>query len=519
MRFQLTDHRPSGQRARFRNNDEFARPHHNSMSSDFIAERTTAPPLPVPAGLSMRDLCLPFAATVCGLAVAGYFLGETGLKMLPVGLGWPHIVLGFLFYAGKIARGEPRYRSAAFVLALLTIAIWAAHYNYNLTRLIYLFFFYHAFKDEIFTSAFRRAKDSERKARIDLALVTVAVVLLLLIPQPRDLRVNSRTAELTGSEFSRSGWTLISFDPVANSQGREFYFHLHAPQTAGLRAFVGRATTADTRRDGEILIGDEKWTKAADLVIQPYYGGDERTPPGNRDTQETIPVLLTGGHRVGQTFVAEKENLAGIWLPVERLEASGEATRFVFAVETEPALPRPLSVANLRVTAIILLMILAAWRLFANWKADQSWVVPLTFATVFAGGQALLGTSLRMKDTDTHFFQLVVVFHYLLWYVFSFQRLRERKVNARPSAVTRNGYDRFLRWLGQPLQFGIAVIVLNAISVVGVCWYYMFSGPTALRFAFDYNYFLYALVFHVTFSLQPWQRPKESRPLSPAVAT
>jgi hypothetical protein len=487
------------------------------MSSEVITEQPIVLNPASPAALSLRDLCLPFAATVCGLSIAGYFLGETGLKMLPVGLGWPHIILGFLFYAGKITRGEPRYRSAALVLVLLTIAIWAAHYNYNLTRLIYLFFFYHAFKDEVFTGAFKRAKGSEPKARIDLALATAAVVLLLLIPQPRDLRVNSRTTELMGREFSSSGWTLISFDPITNSQGREFYFHLHAPRTAGLRAFITRATTADTRGDGEILIGDEKWTKAADLVIQPYYAGDERTPPGNRDTQETIPVLLTGGHRVGQTFVAEKENLAGIWLHVERFEDSGDAAKFVVALDSAPALP--FSVANLRLTAIALLIGLAAWRLLRNWEADRPWIVPLAFATVFAGGQALLGTSLRMKDTDTHFFQLVVVFHYLLWYVFSFQRLRERRLSARPSVVTGNGYDRFLQWLGQPLQFGIAVIVLNAISVVGVCWYYIFSGPTTLRFAFDYNYFLYALVFHVTFSLQPRRRPKELRPLSPVPLT
>jgi hypothetical protein len=486
------------------------------MSSEVIAEKPVLLSPASPAGLSLRDLSLPFAATVCGLAVAAYFLGETGLKMLPVALGWPHIILGFLFYAGKIARGEPRHRSAALVLVLLTIAIWAAHYNYNLTRLIYLLFFYHAFKDEVFTSAFKRAKGSERKARIDLALITAAVMLLLLIPQPRDLRVNSRTTELVGREFSSSGWTLIPFDRITNSQGREFYFHLHAPQTAGLRAFVTRATTADTRRDGEILIGDEKWPKAADLLIQPYYAGDERTPPGNH-ALETIPVLLTGGHRVGQTFVAEKENLAGIWLPVERFEDSGDAAKFVVALDSTPDLP--FSVANLRLTAIALLIGLAAWRLLRNWEADRPWIVPLAFATVFAGGQALLGTSLRMKDTDTHFFQLVVVFHYLLWYVFSFQRLRERRVSARPSVVTGNGYDLFLQWLGQPLQFGIAVIVLNAISVVGVCWYYLFSGPTSLRFAFDYSYFLYALVFHVTFSLQPRRRTLEPRPLSPAVAT
>lgn len=490
------------------------------MSSEFITARNTAHPTPALARLSLSDLSLPFAATVCGLAVAGLLLGETGLKMLPVALGWPHIILGFLFYAGRIARGERGYRSGALMLALLTVAIWTAHYNYNLTRLIYLFFFYHAFKDEIFTGAFKRGKGIERKAKVDVALVTGAVVLLLLIPQPRDLRVNYRTTGLAGSEFSNTGWTLISFDPIANSQGRAFYFHLHAPQTAGLRAFATRATTADTRSDGEMLVGDEKWTQAGDLIIQPYYANEERKPPGNQGSQETTPVLLTGGHQVGQTFVAEKENLAGIWLPVARLEDSGGATRFFVAVESEPALPWALSVASIRLTVIVLLLVLAAWRLIVNWKARRAWVVPLAFATVFAGGLALLGTSLRLKDFDTHLFQLVVIFHYLLWYVFSFRKLRQGKVNGPPLDATRNPYDRFLRWLGQPLQFGVAVMALNAISVVSVCWYYLLGGPAGMRFAFDYNYFLYALVFHVTFSLQPKRRTPESGTLSPApVAT
>ena len=487
------------------------------MSSDFIAASNTASPTPV-AGLSLSDLSLPFAATVCGMTVAGFLLGETGLKMLPVALGWPHIILGFLFYAGGIARGAPGYRSTALLLALLTIAIWTAHYHFNLTRLIYLFFFYHAFKDEIFTGAFKHAKSSERKALADLTLITVVVVLLLLIPQPRDLRVTYRTTELAGSEFSDTGWTLISFDPIANAKGRLFYFHLHAPQTAGLRAFATQATKADTRRDGEMLVGDEKWTQAGDLIIQPYYADEERKPPGNQTSQETTPVLLTGGHQVGQTFFAEKDNLAGIWLPVSRLEDSGQATRFLVAMESAPALPWGLGVAGLRMTVIILLLAMAAWRLFVNWKTAQSWVAPLVLATGFAGGMALLGTSLRLKETDTHLFQLVVIFHYLLWYVFSFQKLRQRKVQAQ-SLIARNPYDRFLRWMGQPLQFGMAVMVLNAISVAGVCWYYLLGDPAAMRFAFDYNYFLYALVFHVTFSLQPRRRTSVSGRLSPAPVT
>lgn len=485
------------------------------MSSEVIAASTNAPAWPSTAGLSLRDLCLPFAATVCALAVAGYLLGETGLKMLPVGLGWPHIILGFVFYAGKVVRGQPRYRSAALVLGLFTLAIWAGHYHLNLTRLIYLFFFYHAFKDEVFISSLTRATERERKTGIDLVLVTLAIVLLMLMPQARDLRVTSRTVELPGSEISDSGWTLIPFEPIANSQGREFYFHLHAPQTAGLRTFVARATTSNSRA-GEILVGDETWNKAADLVMQPHYAGDERTPPSTSTGLETIPVLLTGGHRVGQTFVAEKNNLAGVWLPVERLDEPGAAAHFVIALESAPVLPQPLSIESLRLIAIILLGGLAGWRLLRNWKTDRPWIVPLAFATVFAGGQALLGTSLRMKDADTHLFQIVVVFHYLLWYVFSFRKLRERKVSTSPAPAS-NVYDRFLGWLGRPLNFGLSVLVLNVISVGGVCWYYLLSGPPALRFAFDYNYFLYALVFHVTFSFQPRQKG-ELRPLAPAPA-
>jgi hypothetical protein len=47
------------------------------------------------------------------------------------------------------------------------------------------------------------------------------------------------------------------------------------------------------------------------------------------------------------------------------------------------------------------------------------------------------------------------------------------------------------------------VIVLNVISVLTVLWYYRLGGPSALRYFFDYNYFLYFLVFHVTFSFRP----------------
>jgi hypothetical protein len=47
------------------------------------------------------------------------------------------------------------------------------------------------------------------------------------------------------------------------------------------------------------------------------------------------------------------------------------------------------------------------------------------------------------------------------------------------------------------------VIGLNLISTAGVLWYYRLEGPGSLRYFLDYNYFLYFLVFHVTFSFRP----------------
>jgi hypothetical protein len=60
-----------------------------------------------------------------------------------------------------------------------------------------------------------------------------------------------------------------------------------------------------------------------------------------------------------------------------------------------------------------------------------------------------------------------------------------------------------LTYLGAMPHFAAAVIVLNLMSVVGVVWYYRLGAPGGLRYFLDYNYFLYFLVFHVTFSFRP----------------
>jgi len=100
-------------------------------------------------------------------------------------------------------------------------------------------------------------------------------------------------------------------------------------------------------------------------------------------------------------------------------------------------------------------------------------------------------------------FQFVVVFHYWSWYVFSFDKLRAMKTTPPPVSRNIDRYDRVLARLRSMPNFAGFVVVLTLISGVGVIWYYQLNGPAALRFAFDYNYFLYFLVFHVTFSFHP----------------
>lgn len=450
-----------------------------------------------------RDLFLSFAIAILGLVTAGLLLGETGLKMLPVALGWPHIILGFVFYCGKIIRNERPFRSLFMLLALLTAAIWWIHHHFDITRLIYLFFFYHAFTDEIFFRAFSHKNTSASETRRKFALASVAVILLLLVPHPRDLLINLRQTQITGAQIRQTGPTLVSFDPVPHSKGRQFYFYMVAPHTSGIEDLTTQATLTDAYASGRVLVNDDYWAKASDLLFRPYYaaaslGGDLQ------GASQTIPVLLTGGHRVGQTFIAEEDNLAGIWLPIQSRNGS-TMVGLTFVLESLPSVPGPLGITNLRLLVVLLLLAIGLLIFGTTWvRRQEAWAGLMVLATVLAGLQALFNDSIRLRDTDTHLFQLVVVFHYLLWYSFSFHKLKMRR-GGPPPYLFNGRYDRFLKRLSQPLEFSISVLLLNLVSLMGVLWYYSLGGPAILRFAFDYKYFLYALVFHVTFSLKPRQ--------------
>ncbi len=475
------------------------------MSSVSVAENLSVPPMQAPLSVPLRNISFTLALTVATLSVAGLLAREQGYEMVIVTMGWPHVILGFIFFFGKVVRGEASMRRAFAMLGLLTLAIWIVHYNYAITGLIYLYFLYHAFRDEIFVFLQTRARHPPRSNVFAIAGVAPAILLMLLLPQQKSFRHDLRRTEFTDAQVAQAGWSLIPFKAVPNSRGREFYFYLEAPHTAGVRAFTTQATTTDTRSDGAVLVNDRRWPQAADLVFLPHYPG---SAPASLTTGD-VPVLLTGGHRVGQTFRAEQDNLDGIWMPISPLEASNSSTNFVLHLASPPLLPFPGWLEELRLLLVVLLAAVVLWKLLVRPKQNtQLWICLVVVVVGLYGTQAILKSS---NNAGYHFpliFQFVVVFHYWSWYVFSFDKLRAlpqpKPIPPRTLAVGR--YDRALARLRPARNFWLTVIMLNLISAAGVFWYYKLGGPLALRFGFDYNYFLYFLVFHVTFSFSPKPR-------------
>jgi len=465
-------------------------------------------PAPRSADLALRQVCLTFAFTIGAIVLVYSLWSGIGYRMLMLGMGWPHVILGFVFYFGGVLRGDLRVRAAFGILVLATLAIWTTHYFFDIAALIYIYFLYHAFRDDILVSLWRRAKTGQLSQAFNAAAVVAALLLLaLLIAIPhQDVFRSLRDVETTGAQFSKDNCTLFSFDPVPDSRGREFYFNLQAPHTAGLRAFVAQATTQQSRADGELRVNDEKWAGAADLIFQPYYAGDEKNPPAVGPSTSQVPVLLTGGHRVGQTFSAERNNLAGIWLPISPLEGGGETTRFGFHLAA-PLFTYPFTMENVRVAAIVLLSALVLWWLLRlRRQGSQLWGYLLVMIAVFVGLQAIFKTSNLAEQTLRYFSQFVLVFHYFLWYVITFDKYRgrlPRSGESRSTGAAISLYDQMLARLRRGPQFAAAVVILNVASMLGVVWYYQLNAPPKLLYFFDYRFFLYFLAFHVTFSFKP----------------
>src|SRR6476660_6211311 len=242
-----------------------------------VAEKLTATSIDAPQaslGVALRNIVASLALSILTLALTGWIWREQGYEMLIVAMGWPHVLLGFSFFFGRVLRGERDSHTTFLLLALATIAICAIHYRYSITGLIYLYFLFHLFRDEIFVYLQTRARHQHVSKVYAVAGVAPLILLILLVPRQQDFRHDLRRVEFGGTQVSNNDWTLIPFKAVPNSLGRDFYFYLHAPQTDGLRSFITRASAGDSRNDGEMIVGKRKWDQAEDLVVQPHYLGD-----------------------------------------------------------------------------------------------------------------------------------------------------------------------------------------------------------------------------------------------------
>ena len=212
-----------------------------SVAENFAIPDVQAPQAPL--SVALRNVFASLALSILTLAAVGLFWREQGYEILIVAMGWPHVLLGFAFFLGRVLRGEQDSRLTFFLLGLATLAICAVHYFYSITGLIYLYFLFHLFRDEIFVYLQTRARHQPGSRVYAIAGVAPLILLILLIPKQQDFRHDLRRAEFTGAQVANQDWTLVPFKAVPNSRGRDFYFYLQAPHTAGLRAFTTRAST------------------------------------------------------------------------------------------------------------------------------------------------------------------------------------------------------------------------------------------------------------------------------------
>ncbi len=495
-----------------------------------------------PVRLPLRNLFLTFALSVVSLAVAGYLQGKAGYEMLIVAMGWPHVILGFLFYFGKVLRGEARARSSFAGLALLTLALWGAHYFYTITGFISVYFTYHVFRDEVFIYHQTRARHRLRDAvRVAGFIPFIFLMFIVTDPRPQHYRQDLRRVEFTNAQQSANGWTLFRFDSIPYSGGHDFYFYVEASREGGgLTTF---ASVEDANRGGEIRLSDRRWTKASDLLFLPHYADENQARPASVNLAgETMPMTLGGDYRLGQTFRAERDHLSGIWLRTGAANNAAQTAPLVFHLTPDTSLPLPPLSPLMEAVRYLLIAILAGlllWKALPHAKSNRAfWLYFALLIGVFAVLQKTI-TALGVRGLDVPImFQMVVVFHYWSWYVFSFDKLGAFKGAKAPGAQGANAasaqganqlstasessaFDRLLVWLRSTKNFTLFVIGLNLLSLAGVLWFSKLDGPPALRFVFDYSYFLYFLVFHVTFSFGPKQASqKMSAPATEAtVAT
>jgi hypothetical protein len=136
----------------------------------------------------VRNLLLTVTLTAVAFSISGFLWKETGYEMLVIGMGWAHVILGFLFFFGRVWRKESGSRELFIFLCVLASVFLFAHYVINLTFLIFIFFLFHAFRDEVAIYFQTRDKTRTPASVYKLKGFIPIVLLALLMFQPQDFR-------------------------------------------------------------------------------------------------------------------------------------------------------------------------------------------------------------------------------------------------------------------------------------------------------------------------------------------
>src|SRR4051812_3216380 len=97
-----------------------------SVAENLPVQKAQASQVPQASlGVALRNIVASLALSILTLALTGWLWREQGYEMLIVAMGWPHVLLGFSFFFGRVLRGEPESRPTFLLLAVATIAICA----------------------------------------------------------------------------------------------------------------------------------------------------------------------------------------------------------------------------------------------------------------------------------------------------------------------------------------------------------------------------------------------------------
>lgn len=99
---------------------------------------------------SSRGLFLTYGLTVFSLLLVGSLWGKVGFNLLIVAMGWPHVVFGLLFNLRRLAHAEIRSQVSFGYMLIVAATIGFVHSQIPMTTVIYLYFVFHALRDEIF---------------------------------------------------------------------------------------------------------------------------------------------------------------------------------------------------------------------------------------------------------------------------------------------------------------------------------------------------------------------------------